>query len=130
MVSRRGFSRRLLAVLGLVLLPVRSAWAKKSAIPLDKAPKLKKIGGWMVVKIKDDSILLIRDSEKSVRALSSVCTHKGCQVDYSPKKKRVECGCHGSVFDLYGKVLGGPAPKPLRNYPAELSGGRVIITVD
>jgi cytochrome b6-f complex iron-sulfur subunit len=130
MVSRRGFFKRLLAFLGLAALPARSAWAKKSAILLDKVPKLKKIGGWAVLKVKGDSILLVRDSEKSVRALSSVCTHRQCQVGYNPKKKRVECGCHGSAFDLFGEVLDGPASKPLRNYPAELSGDRVVITVD
>ena len=130
MVSRRGFFRSLLAVLGLVIMPVRSVWAKEQAIPLDKAPKLKKVGGWVVLKVKGDSILFVRDAEGSVRALSSVCTHMKCQVGYNPAKKRVECDCHGSIFDLTGKVQKGPAPKPLKSYPAKLSGGSVIVTLD
>jgi cytochrome b6-f complex iron-sulfur subunit len=130
MVSRRGFFKSLLAVLGLVGLPIRSAWAKKQAIPLEKAPKLKKVGGWTVLKVDGDSILFVRDAGESVRAMSSVCTHRQCQVSYNPGSKRVECGCHGSVYDLTGKVLKGPALKPLKSYTAKLSGGSVIVALD
>jgi len=47
-----------------------------------------------------------------VAALSLVCTHLGCIVGESEEGFR--CPCHGSRFDPRGKVLGGPAPRPLR----------------
>lgn len=130
MNTRRGFFKSLLVFLGLFALPIRSARAKKLAVPLEKAPKLKKVGGWVVLEVKDHSILFVRDTQESVRALNSACTHRQCKVGYNPGKHRVECGCHGSNFDLTGKVLRGPAGTPLKKYPAELSGGSVIVTID
>jgi len=128
--TRRGFFKSLLAFIGLAALPIRSAWAKDLAVPLDKAPKLKKTGGWTVLKVKDHSILFVRNAQDSVRALDSACTHKQCQMGYNPGSRQIECPCHGSSFDLGGKVLRGPAKTPLKSYPAKLSGDRVIVTVD
>ena len=130
MDTRRGFLKSLLVFLGLLGLPIGSARAKDLAVPLKKAPKLKKVGGWTVLKIKDHSILFVRDAQDSIRALSSACTHKQCQTAYSPDSHEIECPCHGSAFDLTGKVLKGPADTPLKKYPAKLSKGRVIVTVD
>ena len=130
MDTRRGFFKSLLAVIGLAALHIRPARAKDLAVPLDKAPKLKKTGGWTVLKVKDHSILFVRDAEDSVRALDSACTHKQCQMGYNPGSQHIECPCHGSSFDLTGKVLMGPAKNPLKKYPAKLSGGRVIVTID
>jgi cytochrome b6-f complex iron-sulfur subunit len=121
--------RRFLAATGLLLLP-KAAWAKKIAIPLNKVEKLKKVGGWTILKIKKKQIIFIRDAQDSIRALSPVCTHKKCLVGYNPDAKKIECSCHRSTYDLTGKVLDGPAPKPLPSYPAELSQDRIIIKID
>jgi Rieske Fe-S protein len=129
MFTRRSLFKSFLASAGLLLLP-GSALAKKIAIPLDKAEKLKKVGGWTILKIKKKQILFIRDAQDSIRALSPVCTHKKCLVGYNPDAKKIECGCHKSRYDLTGKVLDGPAPAPLPSYPAELSKGRIIIKID
>jgi cytochrome b6-f complex iron-sulfur subunit len=131
MESRRGFFRRALGVAaGLLLLPAGRAWGKKLALPLDKVPKLEKVGGWMVVKIKGRQVLLVRDGKDSIRALNPTCTHQQCLVGYEPKTGKIECDCHQSHFDLDGKNLDGPAPEPLTTYPASLSGGRIIIELD
>ena len=129
MHSRRGFIRRVIAAGAMILLPA-TAWAKKIAIKLDKVPKLKEEGGWMITKIKEKQILFIRDTQDSVRALSPVCTHNKCLVAFNPNVKKIECGCHKSSFDLDGKNLGGPASKPLQAYPAKLSKDRIILSLD
>lgn len=48
-------------------------------------------------------------------ALSPVCTHLGCTVEI--QGARLECPCHGSTYDRVGRVLRGPAERPLRSYP-------------
>ena len=59
----------------------------------------------------DMKVVLRRQTEKEVAAISLVCTHLGCTVN------RVEtgflCPCHGSQYDSDGLVVGGPAPKTL-----------------
>jgi len=131
MESRRGFFRRALGVVAaLLLLPAGRAWGKKLALPLEKVPKLKEVGGWMVVKIKGRKVLFVRDGKDSIRALNPTCTHQQCRVGYDPKAGRIECDCHQSHFDLDGKNLDGPAPAPLTTYPAELKNDRIIVELD
>jgi Rieske Fe-S protein len=131
MEDRRSFVRTLLvAATGLACFRPGPASAKKLAIPLKKASKLVKVGGWSILKIKGRSILFIRDGEKSVKAFDPECTHEKCLVAYQPDKKHILCDCHESAFDLEGKALSGPAKQPLRTYVATLSGERIILTLD
>jgi Rieske Fe-S protein len=44
-------------------------------------------------------------------ALSQKCPHLGCRVPFCESSGRFECGCHGSVFDLGGEWIAGPAPR-------------------
>jgi nitrite reductase/ring-hydroxylating ferredoxin subunit len=130
MTNRREFLKGLVvATGGLALLRSSNAFAKKLAIPLDKAEKLKTLGGSAVLKIKDMTILFIRDSETTIRALDPICTHLGCIVAYNSQAKRIDCPCHGSKFDLDGKVVHGPAAKPLKTYEASISEDRILIEV-
>jgi cytochrome b6-f complex iron-sulfur subunit len=61
-----------------------------------------------------NKLYVVRTSEGTFYALSSVCTHLGCITNYRPSMGRIDCPCHGSQFDLEGNVVGGPAPRPLR----------------
>ncbi|HBY60802.1 MAG TPA: hypothetical protein DEH78_13350 [Solibacterales bacterium] len=64
-------------------------------------------------------------------ALHRKCTHGGGPVAYSHKRKSVMCTCWGhSEFDLQGRVLGGPAKRPLPVFPARLAGRRLEIRLE
>lgn len=68
---------------------------------------------------------LVRD-DSGLYAVSATCTHLGCSVN--GEDDRFVCPCHGSEFDLSGKVLQGPATSALVHYEVSLSeDGRVII---
>ena len=58
----------------------------------------------------DQNLVLFRDDE-GFYAITSTCTHLGCTVARS--KEGFACPCHGSRFDSRGRVIGGPAPRPL-----------------
>lgn len=130
--NRRNFLQTLLAGVGAAAATLFSpvSNAKKLGIKLDSVPALKKVGGSVIVKLNGKQIMLIRVSDKSIKALSPTCTHQQCFVGYNPGKKRLDCKCHGSSFDLTGKVLFGPAPKSLPSYSASLDGNRIIVTVN
>lgn len=79
---------------------------KKFLVPIVDLPE---VGDEMI--FEDQKVLLRRQTQKEVAAISLVCTHLGCTVN------RVEtgfqCPCHGSQYDSDGIVVGGPAPKTL-----------------
>ena len=63
----------------------------------------------------DHRLFVIRE-ENALSALSAVCTHLGCTVQWKPDKTEFACPCHGSRFHPDGTVFGGPAPRPLAWY--------------
>jgi len=61
-------------------------------------------------------IFVIKKENGIFQAISAVCTHLRCIVKWSEINKNFECPCHGSIFDSKGRIVGGPAPKPLDWY--------------
>ena len=128
MTTRRRFVKLIsLGAAALVALPARLVRARKLAFKLDTVAKLQKVDGSAIVKLKGQKVLFVRDSETTVKALSPLCTHQRCEVRYNPSTKKIDCACHGSSFDLQGKVLARPATEPLETYPASLEDGKVIV---
>jgi Rieske Fe-S protein len=61
-------------------------------------------------------------------ALSQKCPHLGCRVPFCESSGRFECPCHGSVFDIAGEWIKGPAPRGMDRYPLTLEQG--VLSVD
>ncbi|OFW11148.1 MAG: hypothetical protein A3H96_26765 [Acidobacteria bacterium RIFCSPLOWO2_02_FULL_67_36] len=74
-----------------------------------------------------DRRLYVFNSADGFYAISSVCTHLGCNVKHIGRG--FECPCHGSQFDENGQVVHGPAPKALAWYALSLS-PRAQLVVD
>lgn len=67
-----------------------------------------------IVKFNKKPAIVVHTSQGQYKAFSAVCTHLGCTVQYNSDDQRIHCNCHGSVYDLTGKNIGGPAPSPLQ----------------
>src|SRR4030066_685656 len=83
-----------------------------------------------VTFVQDKNLFVVRgkDGVQGIRIISSVCTHMGCTPKWVEAKNQWECPCHGSVFNLKGDVIAGPAPKPLPWYKASIaSDGKIIV---
>ncbi len=77
----------------------------------------------------EDRRLFVFNEADGFYAISSVCTHLGCNVKRSTTG--FDCPCHGSRFDQNGRVIRGPAPEPLTWYALSLSaGGDLIVDLD
>lgn len=83
--------------------------------------------GALLVDIGSDTVMVIRTSATQVIALSAICTHSGCSMNFLAGQKLLDCPCHGSQFDEQGHVVQGPARKNLRVYTATLSGNTITI---
>jgi Rieske Fe-S protein len=74
-------------------------------------------------------VYLVRSGDGTVRALDSTCTHLGCRTRFNAESNRIECPCHGGVYDTSGTVVDGPPPAPLAVLPTRLDGDQVLIQV-
>jgi Rieske Fe-S protein len=66
-----------------------------------------------IVTSGDHKVAVYRDRKGDVSTLSAICTHMGCMVKWNPTERTWDCPCHGSRFSAAGKVVNGPASKPL-----------------
>ncbi len=66
--------------------------------------------------------LLVKTPDGTVKAFNAVCTHLQCTVTFRQEKQDIFCNCHNGVFNLSGKNVGGPPPKPLEEYKVTLQG--------
>jgi cytochrome b6-f complex iron-sulfur subunit len=75
-------------------------------------------------------VLVLEDADGEIHALDARCTHEGCTVRYVPGEAVISCACHDARFDLQGRVLAGPPPRPLATHPAWRDGdGSIVVDV-
>lgn len=60
-------------------------------------------------------------------ALSAICTHRGCIVNWDEKRSLLSCPCHGGLFDVSGNVVAGLPRWPLPRQRVEIVGDEVFI---
>ncbi|MEV0221812.1 FAD-dependent oxidoreductase [Streptomyces sp. NPDC050704] len=76
-------------------------------------------GDGAVVRVGGHRCAVYRDEDGEVHAVSARCTHLGCLVAFNRAERAWECPCHGSRFDPDGKIVQGPATRPLeQRHPA------------
>lgn len=73
------------------------------------------------------SVWVIRHSQSDYTVYSPICPHLGCHYKWDPQTNHFECPCHGSVFTINGKVIGGPAPRPLDTLPHKIENGVLYV---
>lgn len=73
--------------------------------------------------------ILFATKDGKLKAISGICTHQGCLVRWQGADQPLLCPCHGSEFDLDGKVQKGPATIPLPTYAARKQGDDAVISL-
>ncbi len=95
---------------------------KPVEIPLSSLP----VGGTTQVTYAGAPVLVSR-SEDGVLALSLVCTHLGCIVQWDAAKRVLHCPCHDGYYDEFGDVVSGPPPLPLERLAVKVSADKITI---
>jgi Rieske Fe-S protein len=72
--------------------------------------------------------LLLRTAEGEYRALSATCTHLSCTVQYRSDIHEIWCACHNGMYDLNGRNVSGPPPRPLENYQVHVRGDDLVVS--
>ncbi len=84
-------------------------------------------GSAVMVSHRAQSAVLLRLGEGQYRALEADCPHQGCRV--RPSAQFITCPCHGSTFDIEGRLVRGPAKRSLRQYPVLRRDGYLEIAI-
>lgn len=71
--------------------------------------------------------ILIRTASGEYRAMSATCTHLACTVQYRDDLKHVWCACHNGHYDLNGKNISGPPPRPLELFEVGVRGEEIFV---
>jgi cytochrome b6-f complex iron-sulfur subunit len=72
--------------------------------------------------------LLLMTAEGEYRALSAVCTHLSCTVQYRNDLHQVWCACHNGLYDLTGRNISGPPPRPLDTFQVHVRGDEIVVS--
>jgi cytochrome b6-f complex iron-sulfur subunit len=72
--------------------------------------------------------ILVRTASGELKAYSAVCTHLNCTVQYRPDLSHIWCACHNGHYDLNGKNVEGPPPRPLEPFVVNARGSQIVVS--
>jgi 3-phenylpropionate/trans-cinnamate dioxygenase ferredoxin reductase subunit len=78
-------------------------------------------GEGRVLETQEGKLAVYREETGELQALSPICTHLRCVVEFNDAEKTWDCPCHGSRFDTAGQVIRGPARRPLERKPLDVA---------
>jgi len=96
---------------------------EKVTIPESEVPE----GTARFFEYGGSSAVVVRTKDTGVVALSAVCTHLGCIVQWDKQSQNFICPCHAGHYNAQGTVLSGPPPKPLPKLPFTVSNGQIVV---
>jgi len=76
--------------------------------------------GFKIVRFGNEPVIVVRVDEGDIRAFSGTCTHLDCIVEYRRDKRRIWCNCHNGQYNLQGRQVAGPPPRPLEPFRVDL----------
>jgi Rieske Fe-S protein len=71
--------------------------------------------------------LYVTSFEGKLSALYQKCPHLGCKVPFCTTSNQFECPCHGSVYNIKGEYLDGPAPRGMDRFPLRIENDQVVV---
>jgi len=136
--ERRGFLHKVVGGVGAVV-------AASTVYPIVKyiIPPAKKVtivdelnvgkasevpaGKGKIYQFNEDKVIVV-NSGGTLTAVSAVCTHLGCLVNWVDGDNEYFCPCHGAKYTRSGEIISGPQPLPLKQYSARIEGDDIIIS--
>jgi Rieske Fe-S protein len=80
-----------------------------------------------IVPFGTQPVIVVRTPAGELRAFSATCTHLTCTVQYRPDFQHIWCACHNGHYDLNGRNIEGPPPRPLDAFDVAVQGEDIVI---
>jgi Rieske Fe-S protein len=124
----------LLAWLAAVLYPVmaylkppKEGEVEVTSVKAGKVSAMEKDSG-VIVRFGNKPVILVRKAAGDFRAFSATCTHLDCTVQYRKDMGLIWCACHNGRYDLNGRNVAGPPPRPLDEYRVVVQGDEISVS--
>lgn len=92
---------------------------KASALPVNSG---------RIVRFGSAPAIVIRTAGGELRAFTATCTHLACTVQYRDDLQHIWCACHNGHYDLSGRNIAGPPPKPLDAFDVNVKDDDIVIS--
>lgn len=109
------------------MIPPRIVESSASSTVATKVADIKPNEG-KIFKFGNKPAILIQSAQGEYRAFSAICTHLDCTVQYRSDEKLIWCACHNGRYDLNGRNISGPPPRPLEEFRVNLRGDEIIVS--
>lgn len=94
--------------------------------PVEMTFRRNRVDGWKITSEKSTA-WVVKQPDNQVVAFGPQCTHLGCAYHWEDAKGEFLCPCHSSLFAPDGKVVSGPAPRPLDRYQSKIQGNKLLV---
>jgi quinol---cytochrome c reductase iron-sulfur subunit, bacillus type len=94
--------------------------------PMEMVFRRNRVDGWKLISEKSTA-WVAKLADGKVVAYGPQCTHLGCAYHWDESKTEFICPCHSSIFSVDGKVVAGPAPRPLDRYETRVEGNKLML---
>jgi len=108
------------------LVPPKTSDLGSDAVVAGKVGELKPNSG-KIFRFGSRPGLLIHTSDGAYRAMSATCTHLSCTVQYREDLREVWCACHNGKYNLDGRNISGPPPRPLEAFYVQVRGDEIFV---
>jgi cytochrome b6-f complex iron-sulfur subunit len=109
------------------LKPPKQGEVEVTSVKAGKLSELEKDSG-KIVKFGTKPVILVRTQNDDLKAFSAICTHLDCTVQYKKEMGLIWCACHNGKYDLAGRNVSGPPPRPLEEFRVILQGDEILIS--
>lgn len=109
------------------LVPPEIPESAAASVTLPFKPDDVKPNSGQLFKFGSRPALLVRTESGEFRAFSAICTHLNCTVQYRDDLAHIWCACHNGHYDLHGRNIAGPPPRPLEALVVNVQGDQIIV---
>ena len=120
------FSASILYPIFAFLKPPKQREVEVSIVNAGKTADLKE-NDYKIIRFGNEPVIVIHSPQDKFLAFSARCTHLDCTVQYVKEKEVIWCACHNGKYDLTGRNISGPPPRPLEKYKTIVKGDELMI---
>jgi Rieske Fe-S protein len=110
------------------LIPPKGGEPTIASVTVPWKPAELKVNTGRIFKFGSQPGILVKTPAGELRAFAATCTHLNCTVQYREEKQDIWCACHNGIYDLNGKNVSGPPPRPLEPYKVNVKAEQITVS--